>query len=341
MGDGLVPVRSAEAWGVTGGQVARHYIAGRIIWPCSTIRKPTSVCAKLWPLKRRSVGPGSSWPGNDRAGAPWAGNPPRWVAAIRCGACAPICASCACPTCTSLARTLDFEYDTEARLQVVPRGQHWRATATGLPVPELTWTNPLGFVAMDTFGLADYFSDGLNEAGLSVGTLWLPETDLPSTPPDASEHRGAIDFVHLAAWLLGTCRTVADGARSPCGDLEPHHGVLAARGVQAKAPAVALLAQRTEHLSFHDAHGRLGGGVPGGKPVFHDNAIGVLTNSPTFDWHLTNLRNYVGLTNLEVHPVNLMDARGADGQRLGPAWNARRCHAAVALRPRHDAHPGR
>ncbi|WP_081859137.1 linear amide C-N hydrolase [Desulfohalovibrio reitneri] len=29
-----------------------------------------------------------------------------------------------------------------------------------------------------------------------------------------------------------------------------------------------------------------------GKPVFHHNPVGVITNNPYFDWHLTNLRNY-------------------------------------------------
>lgn len=32
----------------------------------------------------------------------------------------------------------------------------------------------------------------------------------------------------------------------------------------------------------------------------------MLTNSPRFEWHLTNLRNYIGLTNVEEAPVNLM-----------------------------------
>jgi choloylglycine hydrolase len=29
-----------------------------------------------------------------------------------------------------------------------------------------------------------------------------------------------------------------------------------------------------------------------GRPKFFDNPVGVITNNPTFDWHLTNLRNY-------------------------------------------------
>ncbi|MFM7325795.1 MAG: linear amide C-N hydrolase [Nodosilinea sp.] len=43
----------------------------------------------------------------------------------------------------------------------------------------------------------------------------------------------------------------------------------------------------------------------------HDNPLGVMANSPTFDWHMTNLRNYVNFsfTNLppvQVGPVKLL-----------------------------------
>ena len=37
----------------------------------------------------------------------------------------------------------------------------------------------------------------------------------------------------------------------------------------------------------------------------YDNPLGVLTNSPTFDWHMTNLRNYVNLSATNVPPLNL------------------------------------
>jgi choloylglycine hydrolase len=44
----------------------------------------------------------------------------------------------------------------------------------------------------------------------------------------------------------------------------------------------------------------------------YDNPIGVATNSPPFDWHLTNLRNYVNQTPMDVPPVAL------DGTTLAP-----------------------
>ena len=42
-----------------------------------------------------------------------------------------------------------------------------------------------------------------------------------------------------------------------------------------------------------------------GELKVHDDPLGVVTNSPTFDWHVTNLRNYVNLSVTNVPPVEL------------------------------------
>ena len=207
------------------------------------------------------------------------------------------------------ARTMDFAEELESKLQVVPVGQQWSATRTHSDVETLRWTNAHGYVAMDAFGFEWAACDGLNDAGLSIGTLWLPETTLPAKPP-ASGPAPAIDLIHFGSWILGTCATVQD--------------VRAAfAGVQVWNAPVRMLwpADRTMpdmvkplldfafpmHLAVHDAHGGdLVVEFLDGAPVFHDNPVGVLTNSPTFDWHNTNLRNYVNLTNAEATPVNLM-----------------------------------
>ena len=94
-------------------------------------------------------------------------------------------------------RTLDFGYDVQSRVQVVPRGQRQSAVTTNTAAQTMTWSNDLGYVGMDAFGFEWAICDGLNEAGLSIGTLWLPETTLPTSPPTDSGP-GVIDFVHLA-----------------------------------------------------------------------------------------------------------------------------------------------
>lgn len=202
------------------------------------------------------------------------------------------------------ARTLDFAYETHSQVEVVPRGQHWQSASTDAA---LAWTNTLGFVALNGFGFSNYFADGLNEAGLSVATLWLPETHLPVNPP--AGEAPALDFPNLAGWLLGTCSSVADvtSALASVRLWNPTVGTLWPTD-QPLPPALKPLTDWSipEHLAVHDAHGNdvvvefLDGHVH-----VHDNPAGVLTNSPTFDWHLTNLRNYIGLTNVEDQPYTL------------------------------------
>lgn len=205
------------------------------------------------------------------------------------------------------ARTLDFAFELGSQVQVVPRGQAWKATATDAG-PVLTWTNDLGFVALDGFGMSDFFGDGLNEAGLSVATLWLPETSLPTVP--AAGDDPAVDFVNLAGWLLGTCRTVED-VKAALASVRIWNAPVRAlwpsdRPVPPQAEPL-LDAVFTEHLSVHDAHGGdLVVEFLDGQMHLHDNSIGVLTNSPTYPWHVTNLRNYLGLTTVEDQPYNLM-----------------------------------
>lgn len=47
-----------------------------------------------------------------------------------------------------------------------------------------------------------------------------------------------------------------------------------------------------------------------GELKVYDNLIGVMTNSPTFDWHLTNLRNYVSLSPNNPRPVTVEGVKG-------------------------------
>jgi len=45
--------------------------------------------------------------------------------------------------------------------------------------------------------------------------------------------------------------------------------------------------------------------VEGGQVKVHESVLGVITNAPTYDWHVTNLRNYLGLQQGPAAPVSL------------------------------------
>ena len=58
--------------------------------------------------------------------------------------------------------------------------------------------------------------------------------------------------------------------------------------------------------------------VEGGKVKIYDAFLGVITNSPTYDWHLTNMRNYLQLSpsprpNIEVGNITLTPLGGGSG----------------------------
>jgi choloylglycine hydrolase len=216
------------------------------------------------------------------------------------------------------ARTMDFVQELGSRVQVVPAGRKWSATETGTAAAALAWTNARGYVAMDAFGFDWGVCDGLNDAGLSVGTLWLPETDLPEIPPKSGD-APAVDLIHFGQWILGTCATVRD-VRDAFAGVQLWNAPVRRLWPDDRAmPDVVkplLDSAFPMHLAVHDAHGGdLVVEFLEGTAVFHDNPVGVLTNSPTFDWHLTNLRNYVNLTNAEARPRNLM------GFKVAPLGN--------------------
>ena len=219
-------------------------------------------------------------------------------------------------------RTMDAGHELRSRVQVVPAGQQWSATATESAVEPLRWTNAHGYVAVDAFGFDGIALDGLNDAGLSVAALWLPETDLTSIAPMYGDEP-AIDLINVGAWLLGTCSTT-DDVREAFGGVRLWNAP-ASRLWSADFPIPNELSHLLTfafplHLAVHDARGRdMVVEFLGGEAVFHSDPSGVLTNSPTFDWHATNLRNYLNLRDAQARPVDLMGKqvlRSGDGTGL-------------------------
>ena len=61
------------------------------------------------------------------------------------------------------------------------------------------------------------------------------------------------------------------------------------------------------HFIIHDVTGASAviEYVRGGKVTVYDNPLGVITNAPTFDWHITNLSNYINLSAVAVPQIQL------------------------------------
>jgi choloylglycine hydrolase len=189
-----------------------------------------------------------------------------------------------------IGRSMELGMPLQSAVMLVPRGYRLSATRPDQK-PGTTWVAKYGFAGMNTLGV-DISTDGLNEAGLSVGTLYIPGF-VQYQPFPAAAGAAAVSNLELSNWLLSNFATVGE-VRAALPKITVYDVTIAPAGPQPL------------HWAIFDAQG---GAIVveyvGGKLQVHDNPIGTLTNSPNFEWHQTNLRNFVNLTNQNVDPLQL------------------------------------
>jgi choloylglycine hydrolase len=196
------------------------------------------------------------------------------------------------------ARTLEFGADLESQPLFLPRDcQTVGSTASGNP--GLTWKSRYAAVGMNAFG-QNVIIDGLNEQGLAAGIFYFPGYAgyQKVTPQDESQSMAPWELV---TWMLTNFATVEE---------------IKAALPNIKVAAVGYKTAQNVPPVHYIAHDASGGSLVieyvDGQLHTYDNPIGVITNSPTFDWQLTNLRNYVTLTSTNAPAVEI------DGVTLAP-----------------------
>ena len=186
-----------------------------------------------------------------------------------------------------IARSMEFAMDLESNLRSSPKGK------TRKPRGKIgfTWESEYGYVYLDGFDI-DVVVDGMNEAGLSFEYLYLPGfTEYESVPPGQTSQ--ALSYLDFGHWVLGNFAAVSEvqNALSSVFVFEEKLSVL--------GDMVFPL-----HAAIYD---KTGTGIVvefvEGQMEIHENELGVMTNSPPYDWHITNLRNYVSLRPTNPEPV--------------------------------------
>jgi choloylglycine hydrolase len=132
-----------------------------------------------------------------------------------------------------------------------------------------------------------------NEKGLAVGTFYFPTTAgyMPYAAADAGK---TVAPWQVGSYLLENFATVEE-VRQNIGKVVVPSVVFAAWDF---APPV--------HYVVYDPSGKsIVIEYLAGKLNVFDNPLGVVTNSPSFDWQMTNLRNYVNFSLNNVPPVKL------------------------------------
>lgn len=155
------------------------------------------------------------------------------------------------------------------------------------------WSSQYGFVGVaspPSASIPPFFCDGMNTEGLSAGALWLaPGTDYPKSSSTASPEVSYLDFV---AWLLGNFSSVADA------QAELEGGTVSIVGPPMELNGNADQWYEPLHFVVTDDTGAsiIVEFVNGVTPTIYQSSNAVLTNTPTYDWQLTNVGNYFNLT---------------------------------------------
>jgi len=201
-----------------------------------------------------------------------------------------------------VARTVEWALGDAKHNQIVvfPRGKSYRAqTPDGMNGK--TWTGKHGLVSVSAYD-QPYGPDAMNEKGLYVGVYYFPgyAEYKQYDQRHAADSMSVGDFMQ---WLLSSFETVGEVRRN----------LDKVRVVDVKDPRFGG-APLPFHWKIADPSGEsiVVEMVNGGEIKVYDAFRGVIANSPTYDWHLTNLRNYLNLSTQPAAPLNI------DGRTVAP-----------------------
>ena len=197
-------------------------------------------------------------------------------------------------------RTMEWAFDMQWTLVSVPKGTQLALSAPpGLKLPVLNVATKYPVVGISAGVIpGGALLEGQNSAGLGMSGNFLPGFTQYQTV--TAQDKNYVSILSFGAWALGSNGSVAE--------------------LRASLPTIKVWSDSslpsgptppTLHFVFTD---RTGAGVVveyvNGELKQYDNVAHVLTNAPTYDWHLLNLRNYlnlstVGVSSLQVGSANV------------------------------------
>lgn len=192
------------------------------------------------------------------------------------------------------ARTMDFSFDLDPVMTLFPRNLK-------LEFKEVSLDSHYAF-----FGLAKdtgsyYLADGLNEYGLSVAALYFE--GYAKYKDECDKDTVGLSSYELVMWLLAKCKNV-DEVMSEFNNITVVNEVMDFLGV---VPPLHWIVMDKDGTSLIIE-------IVNEELKFYKNSIGVLTNSPDYSWHLTNVRSYIGLDPKQVESRTLF---GVDFKPFG------------------------
>lgn len=189
-------------------------------------------------------------------------------------------------------RTLEFGIPLPTDVIIIPKHTPYKGTTQLNTQNGKKWETKYSIVGAAPYQYPDIL-DGLNSEGLAVGLFYFPGyakyQDLTK-----ENQKNAMAPWELGTFLLGNCANVEEVKKI----LSTIFVVSVVVPEMGMVPPV--------HYTVNDAQGNgLVIEYVNGELRTYDNPIGVMTNAPTFDWHMTNLNNYVNLSVNNASPIEL------------------------------------
>lgn len=177
-------------------------------------------------------------------------------------------------------RNLDYEFSYNETVTITPRNYVFNFRTMG-KLPTHYAMIGMAFVQEDY----PLYYDATNEKGLSIAGLNFPQNAFYPKKAPGKDNVAPFEFI---PYILGNCKNVAE-ARKKLEKINifdenfskslPH------------SPLHWIISDKNESIVVEP--------LKDGLKVY-DNPVGILTNNPTFDFHLTNLCNYINVTREEA-----------------------------------------
>lgn len=191
-------------------------------------------------------------------------------------------------------RTMELPMELPYEVSYYPVGSQFGSFVKNHP--ELKYQSKHAFISVtvpDPISKGLKVTEGMNDAGLSFSLLAFAST---AGPKDMTANtQTVLAAIDLGAWTLGNFQNVAQVKAA-----------LEKQPVEVTALLPLNLMKTPFHYTLHDATGAsIVIEFANGKQSVIDNPIGVMTNGPEFQWHLTNLNNYTFLNNKDTSQLTL------------------------------------
>lgn len=172
-------------------------------------------------------------------------------------------------------RNLDYEYSYEETVTILPRNCELKFRATS-PLKRHYAMIGMAFV-QDDYPL---YYDAVNEKGLGMAGLNFPHLAVYKGRSQKTD----ITPFEFIPYILGSCATVAQAREKIAGMSMLNENFSSSLPL---SPLHWMIADRDECIVVEPLETGL---------KIYDNPTGVMTNGPTFDFHLNNLAQYMGLS---------------------------------------------